>query len=124
MKTNSGRSVFAGIILVAIIWLISIPTIAESQVQREDGCEKRKGLVILVEFPDIVHSVNEAFVRERFQKLDSYVREMSYGKVGVDVDITQWERLPASINEYSISAAHLVFKDCSSRGRRHQLRVA
>ena len=107
MEQSRGRSVFAVIVLAVIIWLIYPVVIAHSQVQQKDGCEKRKGLVILVEFPDISHTVDEAFVRERFRKLDSYVREMSYGKVCVDLDITGWHRLPDSIKEYSISPANL-----------------
>jgi hypothetical protein len=107
MEHSRGRSVFAVIILAILIWLIYPAVIAQSQVQQKDGCEKRKGLVILAEFPDISHTVDGAFVRERFQKLDSYVREMSYGKVCVDVDITGWQTLPDSIREYSISTANL-----------------
>ena len=45
--------------------------IAQSQEQHRNVCEKRKGLVILVEFPDIAPPVDENFVRERFKKLDS-----------------------------------------------------
>jgi hypothetical protein len=80
---------------------------AQPKEQRGDICERRKGLVILVEFPDIAPPVDEGFVRERFRKLDFYVREMSYGKVCADVDITGWHRLPESIKRYAISPANL-----------------
>ncbi|MDP2970484.1 MAG: hypothetical protein Q8P64_14930, partial [Deltaproteobacteria bacterium] len=46
------------IILAAFIWLIYPTGIAQPQGQRGDVCEKRKGLVILVEFPDIVPPVD------------------------------------------------------------------
>ena len=108
MELNRGRrSASASIILAALIWLIYPTAIAQPQEQRGDVCEKRKGLVILVEFPDIPPPVNEGFVRERFKKLDFYVREMSYGKVCTDVDITGWHRLPDSVKRYAISPANL-----------------
>jgi hypothetical protein len=108
MELNKGkRSAPASIILAALIWLIYPTVIAQPQEQRGDVCEKRKGLVILVGFPDIPPPVNEGFVRERFKKLDFYVREMSYGKVCTDVDITGWHRLPDSVKRYAISPANL-----------------
>jgi len=102
-----GRSAAVIIILAAFIWFIYPTGITQPQGQRGDVCEKRKGLVILVEFPDIVPPVDENFVRDRFKRLDFYVREMSYGKVCTDVDITGWHRLPDSIKRYAISPANL-----------------
>ena len=107
MQFNKRRSAFTSIIFVALIWLMYPAVIAQSQEQSRNVCEKRKGLVILVEFPDIVPRVNETFVRERFKKLALYVQEMSYGKVCTEVDITAWNRLPDSIKRYSISPANL-----------------
>ena len=108
MELNRGRrSISTSIILATLIWLIYPTMIAQPQEQRGDVCEKRKGLVILVEFPDIVPPVDEDFVRERFRKLDFYVREMSYGKVCTDFDITGWHRLPDPVKRYAISPANL-----------------
>ena len=108
MELNRGRrSASASIILAALIWLIYPTAIAQPQERHGDVCEKKKGLVILVEFPDIPPPVNEGFVRERFKKLDFYVREMSYGKVCADIDITGWHRLPDSVKRYAISPANL-----------------
>ena len=79
-----------------------------ARAQAQDAvCETRKGLVILVQFPDIAPPVGVDFVRERFRKLDGYVREMSYGKVCAEFDFTKWNRLPDSISRYSISPANL-----------------
>jgi hypothetical protein len=44
--------------------------IAQPQEQHKSACEKSKGLVILVELPDVICPVGEGFVRERFKKLD------------------------------------------------------
>jgi hypothetical protein len=107
MECSRGRNVLAGMIFILLICLIYPARIALGREQVEGVCEKKKGLVILVEFPDIVPPVDEAFVRDRFKKLDFYVREMSYGKVCADVDITGWYRLPDSVKRYAISPANL-----------------
>jgi hypothetical protein len=107
MNFRGGRSATASIILVALIWLL-FPTVStQPQEQRGDLCERRKGLVILVEFPDIVPPIDKDFVRDRFNKFDFYVREMSYGKVCADFDFTGWQRLPMSIRRYAISPINL-----------------
>ncbi len=107
MKFNRRRSTLASIILLTLIWLMYSTVIAQPQEQSKNVCEKRKGLVILVEFPDIAPPVDENFVRERFKKLDFYVQEMSYKKVCMEVDITGWHRLPDPVNRYAISPANL-----------------
>ena len=107
VEFNRRRSIFGSVIFVALIWLMYPTVIAQPQEQHRNACEKRKGLVILVEFPDNVPPMGEGFVRERFKKLDVYVREMSYGKVCTEVDITGWHRLADSIKRYSISPANL-----------------
>ena len=107
MEFNRRRSTLASVISVALILVMYPVGIGQSQEQHRNVCEKRKGLVILVEFPDIVPPVDETFVRERFKKLDLYVQEMSYGKVCTEVDITGCYRLPDSIRRYSISPANL-----------------
>jgi hypothetical protein len=107
MELNWRKRALSRVIFVALIWLMFSATIGQSQEQSRNVCEKRKGLVILVEFPDIAPPVNETFVRERFEKLYHYVREMSYGKVCVEVDITGWHRLPDPVKQYAISPANL-----------------
>lgn len=107
MKWKRGKNLLAGMIFVLLIWLIYPAFIALGSEQTGESCEKKRGLVILVEFPDIVPPVDEAFVRDRFKKLDVYVREMSYGKVCTDVDFTGWHRLPDSVKRYAISPANL-----------------
>jgi hypothetical protein len=108
MELSRGRgSVSASIILAALIWLFYPTASAQPQERQGVAFEKRKGLVILVEFPDIIPPVDKDFVRDRFKKLDLYVREMSYGKVCTEVDITGWHRLPDSVERYAISPANL-----------------
>lgn len=75
----------------------------------EPGKTVVKGLVILVEFPDVKHDVTRNMVQQRFSRgLNSYVQEMSYGKVALDVDVTQrWYRLPDPVGRYKISPRNL-----------------
>jgi hypothetical protein len=94
-------------IFALLVWLIVPSRIAAGSEQTGESCEKKRGLVILVEFPGIAAPVDEAFVRDRFKKLDVYVREMSYGKVCTEVDFTGWHRLPDSVKRYAISPANL-----------------
>lgn len=73
----------------------------------EAGCARIRGLVILVEFPGTLRPVSKNQVIERFEKLDRFVREMSYGKVCADFDFTEWNRMPARISDYAISPINL-----------------
>ena len=68
-----------------------------------------KGIVILVEFPDVSHDVNRDFVQKRFsQLLNDYVKEMSYNKVSLKIDVTKkWHTLPDSVSKYRISPRNL-----------------
>jgi immune inhibitor A len=68
-----------------------------------------KGIIILVEFPDVTHDVSRDFVQKRFsQHLNNYVNEMSYNKVSLKIDVTnKWYTLPYSISQYKISSRNL-----------------
>jgi immune inhibitor A len=68
-----------------------------------------KGMILLVEFPDVKHDVTRNFVTERFfDKLNRYVQEMSYGKVSIGGQVTEkWYRMPDSISQYKISSRNL-----------------
>jgi hypothetical protein len=69
----------------------------------------QKGLVILVQFPDVQHSVERGAVQHRFFKqLNGYVQEMSYGRVKIDGDVTaKWYTLNHPISHYQISSRNL-----------------
>ncbi|MFZ5774161.1 MAG: hypothetical protein ACOY3Z_01555 [Thermodesulfobacteriota bacterium] len=75
----------------------------------DSGCRKVRGMVILVEFPDTPHTVARAFVEDRFfGKLNSYVQDMSYGRVCISGEVTaRWHRLPHPLDHYSISSRNI-----------------
>jgi M6 family metalloprotease-like protein len=75
----------------------------------KEGVTVHQGIIILVQFPDVKHDVPRDFVQKRFsQQLNSYVKEMSYQKVSLGIDVTKrWYTMPKSINQYSISSRNL-----------------
>lgn len=79
---------------------------ASRHLDDKDGIPRR-GLVILARFPDTPLPADRAFVERRFRLLDRYVREMSYGKAGVDVHLSGWHDLPDPITRYTISPINL-----------------
>jgi len=73
------------------------------------GKTVEKGIVILVSFPDVHNPVNRDRVRMRFaQHLNAYVKQMSYGKVSLEVDLTKaWVKMPKPVSQYRISSRNL-----------------
>lgn len=73
------------------------------------GPDIKRGLVVLVEFPDVRHDGSRELVQRRFTgHLDRYVKEMSYGRVALDIDVTpKWYRLPEPVSRYRISPRNL-----------------
>ena len=76
----SNMKVYPSIFAFLAISVILVTT-AAPDTGKNTYCEKKKGLVILIEFPYVTPKVDDYFVRDRFRQLDKYVREMSYGKV-------------------------------------------
>jgi hypothetical protein len=72
-------------------------------------CQVKRGLIILVEFPDVKHSIDKRYGQKRFfQELNRYVQAMSYQKVCLGGEVTtKWYEMPKSINEYRISPRNL-----------------
>ena len=94
----------AAVLAISTAFLSDICDAEEKQVSNRDI---KRGLVILVKFPDVKPKINMDEIIRRFQRLDHYVGEMSYGKASVMVDFTEWIELPLPISEYSISSANL-----------------
>ena len=69
----------------------------------------QRGVVLLVEFPDVKHNIDRQTVQNRFAvQLNNYVKEMSYNQVSLSIDVTrQWYRMPDSIKRYNISPRNL-----------------
>ena len=76
----------------------------EKQVMNRDI---KRGLVMLIKFPGQDPKIGMDEIVRRFQRLDNYVAEMSYGNASVMTDFTEWLELPFPISEYSISPVNL-----------------
>ena len=76
------RSILGSVIIVALIWLMYSTAIAQPQNQHKSGCEKRKGLVILVEFPDVIRPVGEALS-------GSVSRNLTSKEKGIEIRIVE-----------------------------------
>lgn len=116
MKQNRIRLIsFSVFILIATFAFSLIQTTvfgndfsekAKNSLERETV---QRGIIILVEFPDVKHDVDRNFVQVRFSRhLGSYVKEMSYNNVSLGVDVTKkWYTMPKSISQYRISSRNL-----------------
>ena len=69
----------------------------------------KRGLVVLVQFPDVRRGIQRDAVAQRFTGfLDKYVREMSWGAVSLDVAVApDWLTLPDSVDKYHIPPQNL-----------------
>jgi len=64
----------------------------------------QKVLVIMTRFPDVEPSFSREMMQEKyFQKLDRYLRAVSYGKSWVEGKMTDWYTLPRDVSYYRIS---------------------
>jgi hypothetical protein len=99
--------VFIFAIILAGLLITPGPALCDAQEKPSLRTDIKRGLVILTRFPDVKPKINMDEIIRRFQRLDHYVGEMSYGKAAVIVDFTEWIELPLSISEYSISPANL-----------------
>jgi hypothetical protein len=67
----------------------------------------KKGLVILVKFKGLEYPIQRNFAVRRFEGLNNYIKEMSYGDVSIDVDVTnKWYELK-DVSNYKISPRNL-----------------
>jgi M6 family metalloprotease-like protein len=101
------------VVIIAILALAnSLIACGEGESETDGTVEQEsiaeKGLVILAEYPDVKHTIGREFAQGRFSELDSYVREMSYGEAGIDVDVTErWYEMPHPVSYYKISPRNL-----------------
>lgn len=107
MKRMNNIPVFILLIVLSGLLITSGPGLCYAQEKPVLRKDIKRGLVILARFPDIKPKIGIDEIVRRFQRLDNYVGEMSYGKASVMVDFTEWCELPLPISEYSISPVNL-----------------
>jgi len=97
-------------LLAVVIAVVSLAGVPQAKAQSPAaGAQIKRGLVILVQFPDVPHDVSRELVQRRFAgHLNRYVREMSGESVGLEVDVTPaWNTLPHPVDQYRISPRNL-----------------
>ncbi|MEW6355978.1 MAG: hypothetical protein AB1696_06625 [Planctomycetota bacterium] len=107
---KSVRVVLPVLTAIVVPWLIhSTAHGGDTPAGKQAEKAVERGIVILVEFPDVKYDLSRDYVQTRFsQHLNNYVREMSYGKVSLEVDLTKrWHTMPDPIERYRISSRNL-----------------
>jgi len=108
----AGRACRAAVCL-ALLACLALPACRTGQPDVTGGAgEKRivkRGLVVLAQFPDVRHDLHRTYVLQRFsEQLNTFVKEMSYGAVSLDIDATpDWITLPDSVAKYRIPPQNL-----------------
>ncbi len=98
---------------IAILTLLIVPfaiadakvaTATTSPAQSQSATKDAQKIVaILVEFPDVKHSVSRSLVQERLTELDTFYREASYGLAWIKADVTEkWYEVPTPLSKYDI----------------------
>ena len=100
------RHVQLFICLLILVALASAALSADRVSQNAAG--EQRVLVIMARFPGIEPSVSIEQMRGKyFDKLDRYLRAVSYGKTWVTGKMTDWYTLPRPVSEYQISQHNL-----------------
>ena len=106
------RSFFRGVLFFAAAAvffsiLAACPSMLSADEWSALSPDRKKGLVILTKFPGLDPRIAKEEVHRRFRRLDHYVKEMSYGKASVEVNLTDWYGMPLPLSRYSISPSNL-----------------
>src|SRR5512143_2944532 len=99
----------AVVLSLAILGISGFSVILPPNSQSAARGTMHRGIVILVQFSDVRHTIRRDFALGRFnQGLSPYVKEMSYGAVSLTVDVTpRWYTMPRPIQDYRISSRNL-----------------
>ncbi|MFC2085148.1 hypothetical protein ACFLS9_08830, partial [Bacteroidota bacterium] len=72
------------------------------------GTGEQKILVIMIKFPDVIPSFSIKEMQEKYyNKLNRYLRSISYDNSWIKVKLTDWYTLPNDVNHYHLSQHNL-----------------
>lgn len=93
-----------------VIILVAVAPLCASMISEQSVGEQRV-LVIMTKFPDVQPSFSVQEMRNKyFDKLDRYLRAVSYGKAWITGKISRWYTLPHGVAPYRISQRNLEVK--------------
>ena len=95
--------------ILLMFMLTACSSAALNSVQSHTQRKVLRGIVILVEFPDVRHKVTSSYVSNKFFKgLKEYIEEMSYEQVTLEGNVTKkWYKMPYAISHYKIAPQNL-----------------
>jgi len=104
------RRSFRGSFVLALALLLLLPinlravsvSVTATQFRSSTG-DAQKITAILVEFPDVRHSVDRSKIQERLTELDAFFREVSYGLAWIKAEVTEkWYEVSTPLSRYDI----------------------
>ncbi|MBN1835924.1 MAG: hypothetical protein JW820_08735 [Spirochaetales bacterium] len=109
MGTTYGLRRGLGVAMACFGTVVLLATDLRAAGGKGEAAAREKGIVLLVQFPGLPNPVSRSWVEARFRRqLGSYLREVSYGKQGLDLELTaDWHTLPSPVREYRIAPRNL-----------------
>jgi len=106
-RFSQPRFVFIVLALVAASFLFVDAGVAYAEVKAAQPQpvtkDAQKIIAILVEFPDVRHTVSRSVVQDRLSELDTFYREVSYGLAWIKADLTdRWYEVPSALSKWDI----------------------
>jgi len=94
-------------VLLSVAVLGSTGSLPAAMVSAKAVGEQRV-LVIMTRFPDVQPSFSKEIMRAKYcDKLNRYLKAVSYGKTWITAQVTDWYTLPRGVNSYKISMHNL-----------------
>ena len=88
--------------VLIMVFVVAAPVFAAMVSQK--GIGEQRVLVIMAKFPGIEPLFSTDEMRNKyFDKLDRYLRAISYGKTWINGKMTRWHTLPERVDNYRIS---------------------
>lgn len=102
MKKRNWRLLAAAALLLAAAGLLAVKHF------RPAGAQQLRGIVLLVEFPDVPGGSALEPIAKKFIDMGQYLGEMSYGRAEVKTEVSKrWFRVPRPVAHYRIPFADL-----------------
>jgi len=101
------RLIFLVLVLVAASLLFADAGVACAEVKAAQPQpvtkDAQKIIAVLVEFPDVRHTVGRSVVQNRLSELDVFYREVSYGLAWIKANVTdRWYEVPTALSKWDI----------------------
>ena len=94
--------------IFSIVFLCFLAVIFNSGWGYSDSLGEQRILIIMTKFPDVQPSISLEKMQEKyFNKLNRYLKAVSYGKTSLIGKTTKWYTLPNDVEKYKLSQHNL-----------------